>query len=126
MKKVISCMICALLLVGCMAGCGSTGGTHQYPADKSVKLSFIKSCTDASGRITCRTAAAASACAYPRDSSAKIACAVTPDSVIGEAEDDPTGSEDSATIETLTLSFRSRIIRWAVLGPMPLTLLRVL
>ena len=26
MKKVISCMICALLLVGCMAGCGSTGG----------------------------------------------------------------------------------------------------
>lgn len=24
MKKVISCMICALLLVGCMAGCGST------------------------------------------------------------------------------------------------------
>ena len=26
MKKGISCMICALLLVGCMAGCGSTGG----------------------------------------------------------------------------------------------------
>ena len=26
MKKGISCMICALLRVGCMAGCGSTGG----------------------------------------------------------------------------------------------------
>ena len=26
MKKGISCMICALLLVGCMEGCGSTGG----------------------------------------------------------------------------------------------------
>ena len=40
MKKVISCMICALLLVGCMAGCGSTGGKSSSGNGIKIMMSL--------------------------------------------------------------------------------------
>ena len=41
MKKVISCMICALLLVGCMAGCGSTGGKSGSGNGIKIMMSLL-------------------------------------------------------------------------------------